>query len=86
MAYRLAVGGASVPIHEEQSAMARFEAPASGRPQPEDHPDSVLPDDDTVRDEESTPLDHTSNEGVEDGDAASEEPSEADDTRQRGER
>jgi hypothetical protein len=33
---------------------------------PDEHPDSVLPDDDTVRDEESTPLDHTTNEGVED--------------------
>jgi len=33
---------------------------------PDTHPDSVLPDDDTVRDEESTPLDHTTNEGVED--------------------
>ena len=32
---------------------------------PDEHPDSVLPDDDTVRDEESTPRDHTANEGVE---------------------
>ena len=42
-------------------------AALTGAPRPrEEHPDSVFPDDDTVRDEESTPLDHTTNEGIED--------------------
>lgn len=42
-------------------------AALTGAPRPrEEHPDSVLPDDDTVRDEESTPLDHTTNDGIED--------------------
>jgi len=46
--------------------MTRRAAFAGAHKPPEEHPDSVLPDDDTVRDEESTPLDHTTNEGVED--------------------
>jgi hypothetical protein len=45
--------------------MTRHAAISDGRRRPEDHPDSVLPDDDTVRDEESTPPDHTETEGVE---------------------
>jgi hypothetical protein len=57
-----------------------------GRPRPEDHPDSVLPDDDTVRDEESTPPDHTDNEGVEDDRAERDEPPAPDETRERGAR
>jgi len=45
--------------------MTRNAAISSERRRPEEHPDSVLPDDDTVRDEESTPLDHGDNEGIE---------------------
>jgi len=46
--------------------MTRRAALAGAHKPFEEHPDSVLPDDDTVREEESTPLDHTTNEGVED--------------------
>ena len=48
--------------------MTRTAAISGDRRRPEDHPDSVLPDDDTVRDEESTPLDHTVNDSVESSD------------------
>lgn len=46
--------------------MTRHAAVSATRRRPDEHPDSVIPDDDTVRDEESTPLDHASNEVVED--------------------
>jgi len=64
--------------------MAMSSAATTARRRPEDHPDSVLPDDDTVRDEESTPPDHTVNESVED--AKREESPAADQTRKRGAR
>ena len=47
--------------------MTRSAAISSERRRPEEHPDSVVPNDDTVRDEESTPPDHSENEGIEEG-------------------
>jgi hypothetical protein len=49
-----------------RAMMTRRAAPTEAHRTPEEHPDSMMPDDDTVRDEESTPLDHSANEGIED--------------------